>query len=126
MEKQKEQQSNQTTVKTAKSQSDNQPADTKKVWGIIGYIFPILFFIPLVMDSLKTNAYSKFHANQQFILFLTAIIVNVIGEVIPVLKWFILPIGSIALFVLAIIGVINASKGKTKPLPIIGRFHLIK
>jgi len=127
MEEQKEQQNNQAPTEANKPQGNDQPADTKKIWGIVGYIFPILFFVPLIMDDLKTNAYSKFHANQQFVLLLFAVAVNVIGGVIPILGWFIiLPIGSIILIVLAIIGVINASKERIKPLPIIGGIHLIK
>lgn len=107
--------------------SNGKTADTQKLWGIIGYIFPILFFIPLVMDDLKTNVYSKFHANQQLVLFLAAIAVNIVGSIIPILGWFIiLPIGSIILIVLAIIGIINAVKGKQKPLPMIGKISIIK
>ncbi len=102
-------------------------ADTGKLWGVLGYIIPVLFFIPLVMDDLKNNPYSKFHANQQVVLLISWIIVNVVGTLIPVLGWFIiLPIGSLILFVLAIIGLINAAKGEQKPLPIVGGFTLIK
>ncbi|MDD3608012.1 MAG: hypothetical protein PHQ20_04455 [Candidatus Moranbacteria bacterium] len=126
-EQKKEQQNSQAPTEANKSQSNDQPADTKKIWGVVGYIFPILFFVPLIMDDLKTNAYSKFHANQQLVLLLVAIVINIIGGVIPILGWFIiLPIGWIILVILAIMGVINASKETTKPLPIIGGIHLIK
>lgn len=112
---------------TANQKNNEVPADTKKLWGIVGYIFPILFFIPLVMDDLKTNSYSKFHANQQLVFLLAAIAINVVGGVIPVLGWFIiLPIGSILLIVLAIIGIINAANDRMKPLPIIGGIKIIK
>ncbi len=104
-----------------------KPVDNGKIWGIVGYIFPVLFFIPLVMDELKNNPYSKFHANQQLNLFLAAIAVNIVGGVIPILGWFIiLPIGSIILIVFAIMGIINAAKGKQKPLPLIGGIKIIK
>lgn len=110
-----------------KQENAGTPADTGKLWGVLGYIIPILFFVPLVMDDLKTNPYSKFHANQQVVLLISWIIVNVVGTLIPVLGWFIiLPIGSLILLVLAIIGLINAAKGQQKPLPIIGGFTLIK
>lgn len=110
-----------------KQGGSSKPADASKLWGILGYIFPILFFVPLIMDDLKTNAYSKFHANQQLVLLLAAIAVNIVGSIIPVLGWFIiLPFGSIALIVLAIMGIVNAAKGEQKPLPMIGKIEILK
>ena len=127
MENQEKQQNKQEKTEAPKAPNSSQPTDNKKLWGVIGYIFPILFFVPLIMDDLKTNAYSKFHANQQLFLLLVAIVINIIGGVIPIVGWFIiLPIGWIILVILAIMGVINASKETTKPLPIIGGIHLIK
>ena len=112
---------------TADQKKDEKPADAKKLWGIVGYIFPVLFFIPLVMEELKTNSYSKFHANQQLVLLLAAVAVNIVGGVIPVLGWFIiLPIGSILLIVLAVMGIINVANDRMKPLPIIGGIEIIK
>lgn len=97
-----------------------------KPLAIVGYIIPFLFFVPLLSDA-KNNAYAKFHANQQLDLLLAAIAVNVVGGVIPILGWFIiLPLGSIALIVLAIMGIMHAAKGEMKALPMIGGFSLIK
>ncbi|OGI15411.1 MAG: hypothetical protein A2Z52_01605 [Candidatus Moranbacteria bacterium RBG_19FT_COMBO_42_6] len=105
------------------SQSD---AEKNKIMAIVGYILPILFFIPLISDA-KNSPFAKFHANQQLDLLLAAIAVNVVGSIIPVLGWFIiLPVGSIALIVIAIMGIINASKGEMKKLPLIGGYELIK
>lgn len=126
MENQNNQQTNQPPSGQPNPPSAGQPADTKKIWGIIGYIFPILFFVPLVIEDLKANPFSKFHANQQLVLLLAAIVVNIVGGVIPVLGWFvILPIGSIILIVIAVIGIINAAKGQQKPLPIIGKIKIL-
>ncbi|MDZ7611323.1 MAG: hypothetical protein U5L10_01025 [Candidatus Moranbacteria bacterium] len=98
-----------------------------KTWSIVGYIFPILFFIPLVMEDLKNNKYAKFHANQQLVLLLVAIAVNIVGGIIPILGWFIiLPLGSLAIIVLAVMGIINGVKEKAKPLPLIGGIEIIK
>lgn len=107
-------------------QGNQSDAEKNKAMAIIGYIIPILFFIPLVTDA-KNSAFAKFHANQQLNLLLAAIAVNIVGTVIPVLGWFIiLPLGSIALIVIAIMGIINAAKGSMKKLPLIGGFELIK
>lgn len=105
---------------------DKADADKNKAMAIVGYIIPILFFIPLVTEA-KNSVFAKFHANQQLNLLLAAIAVNVVGGIIPILGWFIiLPIGTIMLFVFAIMGIINGAKGEMKKLPLIGGFELIK
>lgn len=106
--------------------AENADVEKNKAMAIIGYILPILFFIPLVSDA-KNSPFAKFHANQQLVLLIAAIIVNIAGTVIPIIGWFIiLPFGGIAVIVIAIIGIINAAKGEMKKLPIIGGFEIIK
>jgi uncharacterized membrane protein len=107
-------------------QGNQSDAEKNKMMAIVGYIIPILFFIPLVTDA-KNSPFAKFHANQQLILLLAAIAVNIVGGMIPILGWFIiLPFGSIALIVLAIMGIINSAKGEMKQLPVIGGISIIK
>ncbi len=107
-------------------QGNQSDAEKNKIMAIVGYIIPILFFIPLVTDA-KNSPFAKFHANQQLILLLAAIAVNIVGSILPFIGWFIiLPFGSIALIILAIIGIINAAKGEMKKLPVIGGFSIIK
>ncbi len=106
-------------------QGGQSDAEKNKAMAIVGYIIPILFFIPLVTDA-KNSPFAKFHANQQLNLLLAAIVVNVVGGVIPFIGWFIiLPLGSIFLIVVAIMGIINGAKGVMKELPLIGGFKLI-
>lgn len=113
----------QQTTQPAGGQSD---AEKNKLWAIIGYIVPILFFIPLVSEG-KNSPFAKFHANQQLVLLIAAIAVNVIGGIIPFIGWFIiLPIGTIVLIIFAIMGIINAAKGEMKQMPVIGGINIIK
>jgi uncharacterized membrane protein len=110
--------------------------DQTKLWGILGYIIGILFFIPLVTDSLKNNAYSRFHANQQLVLLIAEVALSIILPIlmtilvfIPVIGWIVgllLPLLWLVLLVFAILGIINAAKGETKPLPLIGGIKIIK
>lgn len=107
----------------------SQPAqsgggDTTKIFAIIGYIFPILFFIPLVTEA-KSQPFARFHANQQLLLLIWYVIANAIG-IVPVLGWLAMPILIVIGLVLAIMGIINASQGAMKPLPIIGKYTLLK
>ena len=124
MEQQDQTQQNQ--PQPAAPQPNQSDADANKAMGIIGYIIPILFFIPLVTDA-KNSPFAKFHANQQLVLLIAWFVVNIVGGVIPILGWFIiLPFGMIACLVFAIMGIINASKGEMKPLPWIGGIQIIK
>lgn len=126
MEEQKQEGGDQPITPVTPPQADKADVEKNKAMAIVGYIIPILFFIPLVTEA-KNSPFAKFHANQQLNLLLAAIAVNVVGTVIPLLGWFIiLPLGTILLFVLAIMGIINGVKGEMKKLPIIGGFELIK
>lgn len=101
--------------------SGNSGEDNVRVIAALAYV---IFFIPMLTH--KDNAFAMFHANQGLNLLLTAIVVNTLGWLIPVIGWFIiLPFGSIFVFVLFIIGVANALNEKTKQLPIIGGFQIL-
>lgn len=105
---------------------NSSDANKNKAMAIIGYIIPILFFIPLITDA-KNSKFAKFHANQHLILLISWIIVNVVGGIIPILGWFIiLPLGTIFLLVITIMGIISAAKGKMDKLPLVGGIEIIK
>lgn len=125
MEEQKTTETAQSTAAPVAAPVASSDVEQNKLMAIIGYIIPFLFFIPLVTEA-KNSPFAKFHANQQLILLIAAIAVNVIGAIIPIIGWFIiLPFGSIAVFVVAIIGLINAAKGEMKEMPFIGGFKII-
>ncbi len=96
--------------------------DSNKVMAILAYI---IFFIPLI--AARDSKFAAYHANQGLVLFLTAVAVNVIESIIPIIGWFfILTFGNLAVLILAILGIINAAKGLMKPLPLIGGISIIK
>jgi uncharacterized membrane protein len=99
-------------------------SDNSKVFAIVGYILPILFFVPLLTDA-KTQPFARFHANQQLLLLIWYVIANVI-VVIPILGWIASPIMWVIGVVLAIMGIVNAAGNTMKPLPIIGKYTLLK
>lgn len=107
---------------------DTDDIEQNKALTIVGYI-PLLFLIPLLAAS--TSKYAKFHANQGLILTIFAFISAVINALIdfiigwiPVIGGIISGIVSVALGVAVlayiVIGIVNASQGKAKKLPIIG------
>lgn len=79
----------------------------------------IIFFIPLLTDA-KDSPYAKFHANQSL---LVAILYLVAGVTSFLLIGFLLyPVA----LIFWIMGIISASKGEMKRLPIIGNIDIIK
>lgn len=104
------------------NQVDPSDVEKNKVMALLAYI---IFLIPLL--AAKESKFAMYHANQGLTLFLTAIAVNIIGTIIPIIGWFlIIPLGNLAVLVLAIIGIINAAQGNMKSLPLIGKFQLLK
>jgi len=80
--------------------------------------FGILVLIPLLTDA-KNDSFVKFHIKQGLVLLIADVIISVIYA-IPVLGWAIGGIGSLFIFILFIMGIINAAGGQEKELPLIG------
>lgn len=108
-------------------QIDPADADNNVAMGILAYI---IFFIPLL--AARDSKFAMYHANQGFVLFLSAVILNVAANIIgrlllPFYAWYyLIDLVNLAVFVMAIIGIVNAAQKKTVPLPIIGQYQLIK
>ena len=103
-----------------------EPSDVEKNKGM-GILAYIIWFIPLIAAS--NSPYAKYHTNQGLILFLYFIAVFIIANIlafIPIIGWLIAFVLWVFGFVLWIIGLINSINGKAKPLPIIGKFTIIK
>lgn len=81
----------------------------------------IIFFIPLLTDA-KKDPFVKYHVKQGLVIFIFWIIIWILGYFIPWQLWIIDRLLNLAGFVLMIIGIIAASRGEEKPLPIIGKF----
>ena len=97
-----------------------------KLLAAISYI-GILFLVPLL--AAKDDAFARYHANQGLVLFIAKIAAAIAGFIlgfIPVIGIIVAWIIRIALFVLMILGIINALKGEMKPLPLIGGIEIIK
>ena len=83
-----------------------------------------LFFLPLI--TCPDSQYAKFHANQSLLLWITAVVGNLILGILPIIGWVLIPLFSIAIFVFGFIGLINGINGQAKELPIIGQYTLLK
>lgn len=120
-----------------------QDAQANKGMAVLAYI---IFFVPLIAGTHKTSPFVKFHTNQGTVLFLASLACSVaLGIVSAIITaiftatlawgallviasifsiiWLVYGIG---VAVLAILGIVNAVNGRMKPLPVIGKFTLIK
>lgn len=105
---------------TVSGSSEGDISQTR-LFGIIGYIFPFLFFLPLVTDT-KDNTFAKYHANQQLLLLLFLIIGNTAASILTIILigLLIYPVVWIFGLVCMILGIMNVVNEKQKPLPLIG------
>jgi uncharacterized membrane protein len=106
------------------------PADVQqnKIFAVLAYI-GILVLIPLL--AAKESKFAQYHAKQGLNLFIIGIIVWFITYLPSFfIDFFFLSclsgIAGILLFVLAILGIVNALNGEMKPLPVIGDLQIIK
>lgn len=100
---------------------DPQDVETNKIIAMLAYL---IFFLPLI--AAKDSKFAMYHANQGLLLFLAGIAVSILGMIPFIGGFLIFPLGSLAVFVLAVLGIIGAYKGEMKPLPVIGKYELIK
>jgi len=82
---------------------------------VLCYIW-ILVLVPLLTDA-KNDPFVKFHIKQGLVLLIVSIIAGAIYW-IPIIGWLI----GICVFIVWLIGIINAASGKEEKLPVIGQF----
>ncbi len=103
------------------STSGGSDAEKNKAIACLAYL---IFFLPYI--AAKDSKFAMYHANQGLLLLLLSVAVNIVGSILPVIGWFlIIPLGDLFVFILFIMGILNASKGEMKPLPLIGGIKII-
>ena len=127
--------------KTTTPRTSSKDAENNKGMAIIAYL-GILFIIPLLTGDYKKSPFLKFHTNQGMVLFLTAVALWIVWSIIwsifirgiyysyswgmwglmSTLSWLVW----LAIVALCVIGIINVVNGRMKPLPLIGKFTIIK
>ncbi len=108
--------------------------EQNKMMAIFAYIW-LLFLVPLL--AAPNSRFARFHANQGLVLFIfeagASIVLIILGilfafispalSFLSTILWLLVWLPSLGLIVL---GIINASGGKAKELPVIGKIKLIK
>ncbi|HWL16094.1 MAG TPA: DUF4870 domain-containing protein [Opitutus sp.] len=97
-----------------------------KTVAIVSYLTLIGFIVAVVLHGNKKTKLGAYHLRQSLGLMITFIglwIVNMILAFIPVIGWILIPIVWLGMFVLWLIGLINAAGGKMKPVPVLGDYY---
>lgn len=122
------------------AQAEVTPEDVQnnKAFAILAY-FWLLVLVPIF--AAKESKFARFHANQGLVLcivetawwlinfIITAILIHTLSwstlwllSLWGVFYWLV----SVGIFVFAIIGIVNAAQGSVKPLPIFGKYKILK
>lgn len=103
---------------------DPSDVEKNKVMAILAYL-GCLCLVPLL--AAKDSPFARYHANQGLTLLLGWVIIGTLDFMVSM--W-IVTMGLLAvrlgMFVLSILGIVNAAGGKMQPLPLIGGITLLK
>lgn len=97
----------------------------KKVTSIFAYVGAFFWIFWLIGFFAGDKEGAKFHLNQGLVLIIASLIIGVLA-CIPVVGWIISCVGSVAILVFAIMGIVSAVKEEEKPLPLIGKIKILK
>ncbi|MGE5543965.1 MAG: DUF4870 domain-containing protein [Bacillota bacterium] len=109
------------TVTSTIPKIDQADIEKNKTMAALAYL---IFFLPLL--ACPDSQYGRYHANQGLVLLIVSFVGSFILSIIPIIGWLLLPVFAFAVLVLVIMGLVNGFGGKVKPLPIIGRFTILK
>lgn len=108
---------------------DARDIEENRVMGVFAYL-SWLVLIPLF--AAKDSPFARFHCNQGIMLAIAELAVSVLCGILShvVLIGWIFRLAealvNLACVVLSVIGIVNASQGRAKELPVVGGFRLLK
>lgn len=96
--------------------ASKEDVEKNKTMAILAWV---IFFLPLLTDA-KDSQFAKFHANQSLLVVLLYIVAGVTSFLF--IGFLLYPVA----MVFWIMGIISASQGEMKRLPLIGNIDIIK
>lgn len=93
-------------------------SDTSKILAVLGYLTGIVALIAILIEPYKDEKWLRLHAVQALGLAVAAIVAQIVLA-IPVIGWIAGPLVSLAVLVLAIIGIVKAWQGEYYQIPVI-------
>jgi uncharacterized membrane protein len=127
-------------MNTADTTAQYNPADIadNKVLAILSYL-GLLWLIPFFAG--KHSPFTKFHVKQAFLIVCAQVAWSILGSILrlvirtkvdvlwgygyyktPALVTIIVALVHVAIWVFAVVGIVNAAQGKAKEVPIIGKY----
>lgn len=108
--------------------------EKNKIFAVLAYL-GILVLVPIL--AAKESPFARYHANQGLVLLIASIIAYVGVAIISVICTMVAPIMGcvfmvvficlgLGLLAMVIMGIINAATGKMAPLPLIGKYKILK
>lgn len=125
---------------------DQQDIASNKTMGVLSYFGPLVL-VPIL--AAKESKFARYHANQGLVLFIADVAYGIVQAVLmailrAIFPWnwnysylggrgvifdilsTVLSFGWLIISILAIIGIVNAVKGRAKALPLIGKIKILK
>ena len=96
---------------------DDTTIEDGRMIAIISYITVVGLVIAIVLNNDKKNPFAFMHIRQSLGIWLIGLIIGLIA-IIPFLGWLLFVVGSVLLFIMWIVGIINAVNSKMKPVPV--------
>ena len=101
-------------------QFDPQDVADNKMLAMLGYL--TMGVLPML--GARNSAYAMHHTNQALWIFIGSLLCGLVC-IVPILGWIVGFVGSIALCVFEIIGIVRALKGSGKYLPFVKNLPVI-
>jgi uncharacterized membrane protein len=108
----------QTTPPPESHAQNPQDIEENKLVAAIGYL-GILCLLPLLWK--KGSPYAQFHGKQGFVI-LVAWLILWVGNIVPFIGQIVWALGSVALVILVIMGIIHALNGEYWEMPVLGKY----
>ena len=89
--------------------------------GALAYLW-ITAIIFLLIEPFNRDKFVRFHSFQALFLGLASIAGHIVLSLIPVLGWTLMPLWSLLILVLVVVGAVKAYQNQTWHIPVIGDF----
>ncbi|MBQ8959693.1 MAG: hypothetical protein IJ071_00530 [Ruminococcus sp.] len=66
-------------------QSSFQDGEKNNIYAILGYLIPVLFFLPFVIN--KNSAFCRFHSNQGLAWLICSAVIGIVGKIIGIIPF---------------------------------------
>ena len=89
--------------------------------GALAYLW-ITAIVFLLLEPYNRDKFVRFHSFQALFLGIASIAGQIVLALIPILGWALMPLWSLLILVLAVIGAVKAYQNQTWHIPVIGPF----